>query len=124
MADIIFGSDGHVTFPTKYHGDVTLSKAKWAKICSQPERLYYKYNGDKVSTTLIAPDYVRYNRTIPTQFMYYKAFDTFQISDTVDTTFPCKFMTVIIDTQTERVCTVYPVAKPKLGKEYKPSSDS
>jgi len=57
---------------TRHHGEVTLSKAKWDTICGKPERYYYRFNGDKVATTLIAPDLVRHHASIGTQFLYYK----------------------------------------------------
>jgi hypothetical protein len=92
---------------------VTLSQAKWNTICSQPERYYYRHNGEKVSTTLIAPDYVRHHKTISTQFLYYKKFE--------DGPLPCNYFVVVIDTATQRICTVYPTEKPRPGtKEYKP----
>ncbi len=31
----------------------------------------------------------------------------------------CKFFAVILDKTTARICTVYPVIKPKEGREYK-----
>lgn len=120
MPDISFGSDGKVTFPTKYHGEVTLSKDKWDTICNRPERYYYRLNGEKIPTTLVTPDLVRHHRDIETQFFYYKKFDKFTIVENVEGPVPFKFMTVIIDTATQRICTIYPVEKPKSGKEYKP----
>lgn len=121
MPDILFGADDKVTFPTKYHGDVTLSKQKWDKICGQEERYYYRHNGDKISTTLIAPDFVRHHKDISTQFFYYKAFDRIAISEYVQGPTIQKLMAVVIDTATQRVCTVYPTDAPKSGsKEYKP----
>lgn len=119
MADITFGSNGLALFSTKYHGEVTLSKWKWDQICKEPERFYYKYNWEKVPTTLVAPDYVRHHKIISTQFMYYKKFDTFMVTDKVEGPLPCKFMAVVVDTATQCVCTVYPTDRPKLGKEYK-----
>ena len=122
MPDITFGEDGLAVFPTKYHGEVTLSRAKWDQICSQPERFYYRYNGEKVSTTLVAPDYVRHHKYVQTQFLYYKKFESFQIAERIDGPMPCQFMAVVIDTATQRICTLYPTNKPKTGtKEYNPS---
>ncbi len=121
MPDISFGPKGTASFPTKHHGDVTLSQAKWNTICSQPERYYYRHNGEKVSTTLIAPDYVRHHKTISTQFLYYKKFESFMILPGVDGPLPCNYFVVVIDTATQRICTVYPTEKPRPGtKEYKP----
>lgn len=84
MADIIFDSNRRVIFPTKYHGDVSLSQKKWSIICLQLERRYYKYNGDKIPTTLINPDYVRHHKSNPNQFLYYKAFDCYKITETAE----------------------------------------
>lgn len=122
MADIVFDSDCRITFPSKYHGDVSLSRAKWNQICSEPERFYYRHNGEKVATTLVNPDFVRHHKTIASQLIYYKRFDSFKIAERVEGPMPCKLMAVVIDTATQRVCTVYPTDKPKAGsKEYKPA---
>lgn len=103
-------------------GDVSLSQAKWNQICSEPERFYYRHNGEKVATTLVNPDFVRHHKTIATQLIYYKRFDSFKIAERVEGPMPCKLMAVVIDTATQRVCTVYPTDKPKAGsKEYKPA---
>jgi len=122
MPDITFDPSGHATFPTKYHGEVVLSKGKWAKICQEPERWYYHNNGDKISTTLINPDYVRYHSTYPNQFFYYKAFPSITLKEGVEastgTTIP-PYFAVIIDNSTKKICTVYPTEKPKLGKEFR-----
>jgi hypothetical protein len=74
MPDIEFGKDGKCVFPTKYHGEVTLSKTKWDIICSEPERHYYRFNGEKIATTLINPDIVRHHKAERNQVLYYKKF--------------------------------------------------
>ncbi len=119
MADIIFDSHRKVIFPTKYHGDVSLSEKKWSIICLQPERRYYKYNGDKIPTTLINPDYVRHHKSNPNQFLYYKAFDCYKITETAEIPLKSGFCCVIIDMSTARVCTVMPTRKIKKGVEFK-----
>ena len=119
MADIVFDSTGKIKFPTKYHGEVTLSKWKWEKICGEPERYYYRFNGEKVPTTLINPDCVKHHRTEEHQFLYYKEFGSFKISENVEGPLRCKFFAIVIDVKSGRVCTVYPTDKPKLGKEFK-----
>jgi len=118
LADIEFDASGKASFPTKYHGEVTLSKWKWDQICSQPERYYYRHNGEKVATTLINPGRVRYHRVVSGQFFYYKQFNSFRLNETVEGPLPCKYFAVVIDASTKRVCTVYPVLEPKDGKEY------
>jgi hypothetical protein len=121
LGDITFNANGRVIFPTKYHGDVAFSKGKWDAICSKPERYYYRHNGEKVATTLITPDFVRHHKDIPTQFFYYKRFETFKIAETIEGPMACKLMAVVIDTATQRLCTVYPTDKPKTGsRQYKP----
>ena len=62
MPEIEFTDAGKCVFLTKYHGIVTLSQAKWEIICGEPERRYYRFNGEKIATTLINPDIVRYHR--------------------------------------------------------------
>ena len=119
LSDITFGVHGRVVFPTKYDGEVTLSKSKWDVICSHPERFYYRLNGEKVPTTLVNPDVVRRHRIVPHQVFYYKRFETCRIADHVEGPVPCQYWTVIVDIVTKRVCTVYPTSKPKPGKEYK-----
>lgn len=122
MPDIAF-TRGSVTFPTKYHGEVTLSEKKWDDICGKPERHYYRHNGDKIATTLVTPDYVRYHKYEKSQLLYYKRFETFNLSEGTKVELAMKFMAVIIDIQTKRVCTSYPLPQPKPGKEYKPAGD-
>ena len=116
------GIDDSIVFPTKYHGDVTLSKYKWAEICAEPERWYYRNNGEKVSTTLVNPDYVRHHKHIDSQFIYYKSFSSFEIVKGIEMetgmTFP-RYFAVIVDSSTSRVCTVYPISKPKKGQGFK-----
>lgn len=122
MADIYFEDDGKARFLTRYHGEVTLSKKKWDEICEQPERRYYHLNGEKIATTLIAPDMVRHHASIETQFIYYKHFDKFMLGVGIEVPSPAKLMAVVIDTERGRVCTVYPTDKPKSGsKEYEPN---
>jgi len=121
VPEITFGKDGKAVFPTKYHGNVTLSKGKWEIICAEPERSYYKFNGEKIATTLINPDSVRHHRFAPTQYFYYKRFLRMSLSETVETgLFFGVYFAVIIDENTARICTVYPVHTPKAGKEFKP----
>lgn len=120
MADISFDSKGRVIFPTKYHGEISFSKKKWDDICSRPERYYYRLNGEKIATTLITPDEVRWHKTEQTQLLYYKEFRTFKIADGIEGPMPAKFMAVVIDTSTQRICTLYPVDKPKKGKVFRP----
>jgi hypothetical protein len=124
LADISFRPNGKAEFPTKYHGEVSLSQKKWDEICREPERFYYRLNGEKVPTTLVAPDFVRQHGRIATQFIYYKRFDSFKIMEGVEAPLPCKLMAVVIDTTTGRVCTVYPTDRHKPGsKEYKPEGN-
>lgn len=121
MPDITFGRDGKVVFPTKYHGEVTLSEKKWGIICGEPERTYYRFNGDKIATTLINPDHVRRSQSYPKQFLYYKRFASIMIDSSNEIRNANGiWFTAIIDEETQRLCTVYPVEKPKVGKEFKP----
>jgi hypothetical protein len=120
VPDITFGMDGKAVFPTKYHGQVTLSEAKWNLICSQPERAYYRYNGEKIGTTLINPDEVRHHAHEKKQFLYYKKFLKISVNEGVEMTRSLGvYFAVIIDTESGKVCTVYPVLQPKPGKVYK-----
>ena len=119
MADIEFDDDGKASFLTKYHGTVTLSRANWENhICKKPERYYYHLNGEKVATTLIAPDLVRHHAYKTGQFFYYKKFPKWQILPGVEG--PGLMMAVVVDEETQRISTVFPVLQPKGGKEYKP----
>lgn len=122
MPDIVFDDSGIVKFPSKYHGDLSLSKSKWDEICAEPERWYYRFNGEKVATTLVNPDYVRCHLHYGDQFLYYKRFPDLVVAEKVSVSgglsFPAYFA-VVIDASTSRVCTVYPVEKPKKGKEFK-----
>jgi len=124
VSAITFGKDGKACFPTKYHGQVTLSKGKWETICAEPERSYYRFNGEKIATTLINPDSVKYHRFNPNQFFYYKRFLKMNMSETVESgPFWGVYFAVIIDESTARICTVYPVSKPKPGKEFRPKEN-
>jgi hypothetical protein len=121
VPDIVFGDDDRAVFPTKYHGPVTLSKAKWDIICEAPERYYYRHNGEKVATTLINPDQIRHHQHNRDQLFYYKKFRMLMVND--QTGFDLKagvYFAVVIDTSTTRICTVYPVEQPKAGKLFVP----
>ena len=118
MPNFDFNNNTKIDLPTKYHGVVSLSKTKWQEIYQEPERFYYQDNAEKVSTTLINPDYVRYSQSRKNQFIYYKEFETFKLGDK-EVNSNVKFWAVIIDNTTKRVCTIYPTPKPKTGKEYK-----
>ena len=96
MADLSFDSKGLAVFTAKYHGEVTLSKKKWVIVCSQPERRYYKYNGEKIPTTLINPDYVRHHKLNPSQFLYYKKFERYRVTETVEVPLRSGFCCVIL----------------------------
>jgi hypothetical protein len=121
MSNLEFDDDGYLTLSTKYHGEVTLSRGKWEKICQEPERLWYKFNGEKIPTTLVNPDYIRYHEKKETQIIYYKEFHRHKLSKNIEVpTIRAKFFAVVIDTKTSKVCTVFPVVKPKKGKEFKP----
>ena len=122
MADIAFGKDGKAVFPTKFHGEVTLSEAKWNIICLQPERVYYRFNGEKIGTTLINPDQVKHHKHEPNQFFYYKKFLGLNMNSGVEMkTFWGVYFAVIIDAESGRICTVYPVREPKPGKAFRPN---
>jgi hypothetical protein len=72
VPDLSFDSDGRVRFTTRHHGKVSLSRKKWDLICSQPERYFYRLNGEKVAATLMAPDFVRFQESEPSKLFYYK----------------------------------------------------
>jgi hypothetical protein len=123
VPDIEFRDDGKCVFPSKYHGELTLSKAKWDTICNEPERRYYRFNGEKVATTLINPDYVRCHRSEQNQFFYYKKFMRIYTDTGVEIPWPNGiYFAVVIDEITCRICTVYPVENPKPGKLFKPKT--
>ena len=122
MPDIVFGNNGKAVFPTKYHGEVTLSKVKWDIICAEPERAYYRFNGEKIATTLINPDSIRHHRHEPNQFFYYKKFLNVNLNGALEMgSFWGVYFAVVIDADSCRICTVYPVDEPKPGKAFKPN---
>lgn len=121
VPDIIFAQDGKATLPSKYHGEVTISKVKWGVICSEPERNYYRFNGDKIATTVVNPDLVRCHRHEAHQFLYYKRFNKIMIYEGVEVGHAHGvWFAVVIDSNTSRICTAYPVIEPKPGKLFKP----
>ena len=122
VPDIEFDDKGTCVFPSKYHGELTLSEKKWDTICRAPERSYYKFNGEKIATTLINPDIVRYHRQEKQQLLYYKKFTRLRYNeDGVEFNFQTGiYFAVVIDTTTSRICTVYPVEDPKPGKAFVP----
>jgi len=62
---------------------------------------------------------VRHHASIESQLIYYKSFNKLMLSLNIEIPSPAKLMAVVIDTETGRVCTVYPTDKPKSGsKEY------
>lgn len=119
MPDIVFNTNGRANFPTKYHGDVSLSRAKWDTICERPERSHYRHNGEKIGTTLVNPDHIREHRTEDHQMIYYKYFPEIRLNEYIAVP-RGQYFAVIIDCCLSRVCTAYPVDKPKPGKDYKP----
>lgn len=124
MSGLNFDNKDFIQLPTKHHGDVTLSKRKWDIICSQPERQWYKFNSEKVATTLVTPDHVRHHSKESHQIFYYKEFESYKLNEY--TTVPMRkrtFFAVIIDTNSGKVCTVYPVSNPKKGKEFDPEKN-
>jgi hypothetical protein len=123
VPDIVFGKDRKAVFPTKHHGLVTLSEVKWEIICGQPERRYYRLNGEKIATTLINPDSVRHHQHEPNQFFYYKRFWAINLNGEVETLYPKGvYFAVVIDASSGRICTVYPVEIPKPGKAFNPKA--
>jgi len=121
MPDIEFGNDGRCVFPTKYHGDLTLSKTKWDIICSEPERHYYRFNGEKIATTLINPDIVRRHKREKNQILYYKKFLRLCSDRGIELSYyPGIFFAVVVDSATSKICTIYPVEQPKTGKLFVP----
>lgn len=79
-----------------------------------------------MGTTLINPDNVRHSSHYPKQFHYYKKFATMKLNESLEVptgNFPFPYFCVIIDETTGRVCTSYPVSKPKPGKEYKAKNE-
>jgi len=118
LPDLTFNQEQRAVFPTKYHGEVSLSKPKWDEICQEPERFYYRENAEKIATALINPDVVRFHNKYDHQFIYYKMFETIKIGNR-EVELKIKHWAVIIDVTTHRVCTVYPTTKPRAGKEYK-----
>ena len=118
MSNLNFGKDNRAHFPTKHHGEVSLSKEKWDEICQEPERFYYKENAEKIPTTLVNPESVRHSKHGEDRFIYYKRFETVIIGNK-EVASQVKYWAVVIDSNTKRVCTVYPTLKPKTGKEYK-----
>src|SRR5258708_38906694 len=104
MPNITFDANGRAVYPTRYHGEVTLSKDKWEIICAAPERLYYKFNGEKIATTLINPDSVRRHKTEPSQFFYYKRFSNITLDGVLAVNPPSGvYFAVVIDDGTKRI---------------------
>ena len=118
MPDLTFDRKNRADFPTRYHGQVSISKEKWDEICQEPERFYYRENAEKLATTLINPDYVRHHRIYDNQLIYYKKFDVIKIGGK-ETEARINYWAVVIDIATKRICTVFPTQKPKKGREYK-----
>lgn len=118
MPDFVFNDRDRVELATKHHGLISLSKVKWEEICQEPERFFYRDNAEKVSTTLVNPDYIRHSLKYKDQVIYYKEFDTLKLGDKEINSL-VKFWAVVVDCITCRVCTIYPTPKPKKGKEYK-----
>ena len=117
MPDLTFDKANRCFFPTKHHGEVSISKAKWDEICQEPERFYYRENAEKVATALINPEHVRYSKNYQNQFVYYKKFEMIRLGGKeVNSRAP--YWSVIIDVSTKKICTLYPTPKPKSGKEY------
>ena len=120
MGSLLFDKEGFAKLPTKHHGDITLSKWKWDEICREPERTWYRFNEEKIATTLIVPDEVKHNSKYAGQIIYYKAFDSYKIFENVEVPAQQQFryFCIVIDPEREKVCTVMPRDKPKKGQEF------
>ena len=79
MPDLTFDKTNRCYFPTKYHGEVSISKAKWDEICQEPERFYYRENAEMIATALVNPEHVRYSKNYQNQFVYYKKFEMIRL---------------------------------------------
>jgi len=121
VPDITFGTDGKCSFPTKYHGNVTLSKAKWDIICGAPEKvLLYLQWGKKFpprSSTRTRSDITRRK---PINFSITSASLLSVSPRSCFSSANGTFFAVVIDALSNRVCTVYPVPKPKPGNIFQP----
>ena len=81
-------------------------------------------NGEKVATTLVAPDWVKQHPKENSQFVYYKRFNSVQLQGGLEPdVISAIFFAVIIDMNTSKVCTVYPTDKIKPGRRFKPPKD-
>ena len=117
MPDLAFGKDNRSYFPTKYHGEVSVSKAKWDEVCQEPERFYYRENAEKIATALVNPEHVRHSKNYPNQFMYYKKFEMVRIGGK-EVISRAPYWAIVIDVSTRKICTLYPTPRVKSGKEY------
>jgi len=117
MCQVVFDPSGYAVFPTKQHGEIRLSKIKWDKICSQPERGHLVFNADVVATTLVNPDQITRSRDNEEIFFYSKSIDIYRIRPQVKATPPKGMgcLVIVVNGVKKRFVTAYPTNKTKVG---------
>lgn len=116
-----FDDSGNAYFQSRYDGKIRFSKDTWEKhILVRPERGHFRFNAEKIPTTLVNPDYVRESlRDGPDVHLYYKAFPSWKLSETVEipSSNSIRFMVVVVSTVKKLVLTIYLTGRIKAGKK-------
>ena len=116
-----FNDSGSVYFQTRHDGKIRFSRDTWEKhILIRPERGHFRFNAEKIPTTLVNPDYVRESlRDGPEVHLYYKAFPTWKLSETVEisSSASMRFMVIVVSTVKKLILTSYLTGRIKTGKK-------
>ena len=116
-----FDESGSVHFQSRHDGKVRLWQATWEKhILARPERGHFRFNAEKVPTTLVNPDYVRESlRDGPEVHLYYKDFPSWKLSEMVEipSSSSMRYMVVVVSTVKKLILTTYLTGRIKSGKK-------
>ena len=115
-----FDDSGSVYFQSRHDGKIRLLTDTWEKhILARPERGHFRYNAEKIPTTLVNPDYVRESlRDGPDVHLYYKAFPSWKLSEAIEipSSNSMRFMVVVV-IPLKIDLTTYLTGKIKTGKK-------
>ena len=116
-----FDNDGSVYFQSRHDGKIRFFRDTWEQhILVRPERGHFRFNAEKIPTTLVNPDYVRESlRDGPDGHLYYKAFPTWKLSEGLEipSSDSMRFMVVIVSTVKKLILTTYLTGRIKAGKK-------
>lgn len=103
---IPFDEENKFWIESKYDGLICLTKERWEHVLTTHPEINLEMNWDKISDTLINPDYVAPENNTR---VYYKKFEMEVSFDNKDTLIPedRKFFTVVIQVKDKYILTIF-----------------